>query len=211
MHSLAIDNEDYVYILTWNKKQDDEKNNYEILVFSADGNLRRQHPFEFLRETKNSSFTICVNDRKEVFIHCQGDDQLYVYDTTASEVSMFSLEQKFNAPLCLCPVKKDLLLVAPKFQDIVYVYTVAGKIALKFQIPHEIHGVEYRRITMKIIIYACVYPKCSYKLLTYSLSQKGKLMQISPPLPDEWDEFGRLTSHPNGLLALVHNKGVVYI
>ena len=73
----------------------------------------------------------------------------------------------------------------------------------------EIHGLASREITKKFIIYACVHPKSSYKLLTYS--SLGELVQISPELPDEWDEFGRLTSHSSGLLALVHNKGMVYI
>ena len=197
-----------MYILT--KTETQRKGSFlELLVFNADGIMKKQHPFEFPGKIETSCFSICVNDRKRVFIHGQGDDQLYVYNTTTSTVSMFPLEKMFNTPLCLSPYKKSLLLLAPKFQDTVYGYTEAGKMVLKIQTPHEIHGLASREITQKFIIYACVHPKSSYKLLTYS--SLGKLVQISPELPDEWDEFGRLTSHSSGLLALVHNKGMVYI
>lgn len=209
MHSLAIDDEDYVYILTRYEIQG-EKNILEIFVFSADGTMKRQHPFEFPGKTETNCFNICVNDRKRVFIHGQGDDQLYVYNTTTSTVSMFPLEKMFNTPFCLSPWKKSLILAAPKFQDIVYGYTETGKMVLKIQTPYEIHGLASREVTQMFIIYACVHPKGSYKLLTYS-SFSGKLMKISPELPDEWDEFGRLTSHSSGLLALVYKKGMVYI
>ena len=208
MHSIAIDDEDNVYILTRFEKQG-EKNIIEILVFNADGSMKRQHPFEFPGKTETSCFSICVNDRKRVFIHGRGDDQLYVYNTTTSTVSGFPLGRMFNTPLCLSAWKKSLLLVAPKFQDIVYGYTETGKMVLEIQTPYEIHGLASREVTQQFIILVCVHPKNSYKLLTYSFG--GKRRQISPELPDEWDEFGKLTSHSSGLLALVHNKGVVYI
>ena len=207
--AMASDVEDNVYIVTMSK-QTHNSYCYKLFVYDTNGKIKQQSPLEFLNGSyiQQGSFNAAVNKDKNIIISCKVLDErrIFVCDNSGQLKYTFPVEYWIEY---LSISHKNEIITAKYEGDTVYIYTEEGELKQTFKVPegHKVlGGVAFDHINEKIIVCTWYDKVEGYCLLNYSdIDKKPQILSLhslSNPT---------IISHPNAPVALVHDRGIIFI
>jgi hypothetical protein len=211
--ALAVGSDDSLHAVTRYKTEDSFY--YKLYVFDANLDRVQQQVFlECLTGPGESHHSVCIalDPNKNIFITKQDDAKVFIFDCNGNAKNSFTL-QSWNLIKDLKISTTGDVIAVELVGKTVGIYTEDGALKEEITLPslHKVCGLAFDHIDNKIIVLAEVLTGCfhEYRLLSYS--ECGELVKTLV-LPRQKGSTGyRITSHPNGPLAVVHGTGAIFI
>ena len=207
VYAMTIVGEDNVYIVTMSK-QTHNGYCYKLFVYDTNGKIKQQLPLEFLNglDMWYVSDRVAGNKDKNIIIlhRVKDENRIFVCDNSGQ------LKYSFPVENCIkyLSISHKKEIITASYGDTVYIYTEEGDLKQTFKLPrhHLVRGVAFDHINEKIIVCTWNYKTKGYCLLNYSdIDKKPQILSLhslSKPT---------IISHPNGPVALVHRRGIIFI
>ena len=207
--SLAIDEEDNVYILTQYREPTGKVYHFKLFIFDAKGNLKHQYPLQIWNGKKVTYWRkhyIAITKDKNIITHGFHDKQIHVHDSSGELKYSFPTKEINVALLSISD--ENEIIAAQWYRNSVYIYTEEGNEKKKFEVleDHKVLDLAFNHVTKEVIVLTKVDRK-EYWISSYSTT--GEKRQTVQSLGSAG--WASLTSHPSGPVALVQSNKVLYI
>ena len=202
--SVAIDNDDNVYVITCTRSTDKMSFIYKLWVFGSSGDIKRDCILDFLPGSHIVGITAqVVASDKLIFITKSEDEHLYVCDNNGKLKSSFPLTERFRRVFLSHADTGDILVGQ---RQTVCVYNEKGNLRTTIQLSdeHRMYGLAFNNSTKRII----VLTKTSDCMQLLSFGEGNDMRNLLLNF-DIWS--CRLTSHLNGLVALIGKNGGLFV
>lgn len=219
---MDIDAEDSLHVLAGFHDKTSQQWSYKLFIFDEDGKKTQESLLPFLQNSSWIKLRMAVNkDGKIAILNCQerilhiGSPKLDSKSFKRIEVDS-KLSRTGRGNMRLMDFDETKILSANRRH--VRVYTEEGKLECKFKTPEE-HGfiasVAISHTTKRILVETSIL---SDRLTILSYSERGKLTDSLCLCLDKlclkrskWIEYAKLSSHPNGAVALVGETGAALL
>ena len=215
--AIDIDAEDNIYVITAFQKSDDQLLSLKLFIFDKNGNKKLESLLPFhIRSDYSSKVIMAINKDGRIAILNLEKNTLYIGNACV-KLNSFQVEKKFS----LNEVLNNFSVVLASFDGTkvvaaankysgsrVYIYTENGQLQSKIKIPEGhrfIESVAINHATKRILV------KTLVPISLLSVSSTGELINSFSLGLSEWTREARLTSHPNGPVALVGETGASLI
>ena len=200
--SVAIDNDDNVYVITCFRHQ--TFFNYKLWVFDSTGELKRDCILDFLTSRHIVGITAQIKIIKMfILIKRTEDEHVYICDTNGKLKFSFALKERIGQVFLSNSCENEIIVGQAQT---VYVYTYEGNLRRQIKLPkdHKIYGLAFNEITKNIIVLS----KDTYcmHIMSYDETNDMKTLLLSSEMC-----LCNLISHPKGLVALIDKKGGLFI
>ena len=218
---MTIDANDNLYIITMIKhSQKKRRLEYMLYIFDSCGVLNHKcllGLLGFMSLSYYSAFdggSIAVNRLGQIVMYKFKDQQIYIFDTNGQLLREFPdvrAENGILGTVYLTSSDTNEIIMARYPQNAVSIYTPGGKYNRAFHAPneHTIAGIAFNHITKSIILLTKLWSKSSTQmyLLSYGPNaEEPQMLQL-----DNVSQDCKLRSHPNGLVALITEDGVIFV
>ncbi len=211
---MTIDANDNLYIITENQQsQNKQRLDYMLYIFDSCGVLKHKCLLGFTNPhwVSYDRWSIAVNRLGQIVMNKAKDKQIYIFNTNGQLLREFPEERAeyglLGSIVYLTSSNTNEIIAVKYYQNTVFVYTLEGKYNRIFQPPkgHTMAGIYFNHITKSIILVTDPWPK--RYLLSYGLNaEEPQMLQL-----DNVCRYCKLTSHPNGLVALITEDEVIFI
>ncbi len=214
--AMGIDFEDNIYVTTTFRKSDEKQWEFKLFIFDKNGNKKLESLLPFLQYSLKGVH-MAINKKfngKIGVLDCE--TKVLNTGNVCIEQNSFKVEES----LFLEELSKQRIFshvwfsdsngtkVIAACDDTVNIYTENGQLQRNIKIPEEhgseIHSVAINHVTKRILV------KMREGSLQ-SFSETGKLIDSLSLESCKWTHFAKLTSHPNGQVALVGDTGAVLL
>ena len=214
---MTIDANDNLYIITINEQSQNKLNlDYMLYIFDSCGVLKHKCLLGFMNPhwVFYDRASIVVNKLGQIVMNKVEDKQIYIFDANGQLLRKFPdvrAEDGILSTVYLTSSDTNEIITAQYDQNAVFIYTVEGKYNRAFHAPkeHKIAGIGFNHITKSIILQTSMRTKSfgQMYLLSYGPNaEEPQMLQL-----DDVSSIHKLTSHPNGLVALITPDGVIFI
>ena len=214
--AMNIDAEDNIYVITVFLKSGDQLWSLKLFILDENGNKKLESPLPFLQRSCSRAVSMAINkDGRIAILDCE-EKTLYIGNAcvklNSSQVEKICSLHSFSSlvpVICFSDFDETKVIAADKYTG-VYIYTENGQLERNIKIPdgHEfIHSVGINHVTKRIIVKTLHASQCS--LLSFSAT--GKLIDSLCLGSGKWMESAKLSSHPNGPVALVGETAAALI
>ncbi len=215
---MVVDAEDNIYVITAFQKSDDQLWSLKLFIIDKHGNKKFESPLPF-HVSSPSKVSMAINKDGRIAIFEPEMKTLYIGKACVKpnsfqvekkfplrELSNHPYDQNINPGICFADFNGTKVIAADGYTG-VYIYTENGQLESKIKIPEEhgfIHSAAINHVTKRILVK-------TYDTSLLSFSETGKLIDSLCFRSSEWIENARLTSHPNGPVALIGYPGAALI
>jgi hypothetical protein len=210
---LAVDSNDNVYVLRCleTRTENGDVKVYVLYVLDKSYNVKHDRKLGFLQKTSRFWVRIAINKNDNIIMIIDDDPYVYVCDNSGN--LKFKFERDSEVPRYSFSIsdENDIMISSRKNRN-VDIYTEAGNLKLTISLPveHKVVSVTFHHLICKIVILSLNILKDSYFLLCYT--KTGELETstfFSERIPQEL--LPHITSSPNGPIAVVWSKRIIYI
>ena len=212
--SLAIDEEDNVYIVT-RCKATDYIYHYKLFIFDAKGNLKHQCLLQIWNGKKVTHWrkhSIAITKDKNIITYGFDDKQIHVHDSSGELKYSFPTKEINVALLSISD--ENEIIPAQRGSQCVYIYTEEGNEKKKFEVleDHKVLDVAFNHVTKAVIVLTRID---GHELWISSYSTTGEKRKTVRSFAIECMPSiittTSLTSHPSAPVVLVQDQSVLYI
>ena len=203
--SLAIDEEDNVYIVT----RCDNVHHNKLFVYDAIGNMKHRTQLICIDGIFGYfGCSIAITKDKKIIAHGHRNEQIHVCDSSGELKYSFPTKELYIDFLSISD--KNEIIAAVRLSKFIYIDTEEGNEKRKLEVPedHKVLGVAFNHITKEVVV--LTYYHMRQYILIYSTTG-GKLETVPITFELEGAFYHDLTSHPSGPVALVSKKAIFYI
>jgi hypothetical protein len=218
VEAMDIDAEDNIHVITAFRKSDDQSWSFKLFIFDENGNKKHESVLPFHQSSRKRAGIAINKDGKIAILNCE-EKILYIgnvcVELNSSKVdkslslSEFSITIVWmNSSILFSDFNGTKIIAADYYT--VYIYTENGQLERKIKIPEErgfIVSVAINHVTNNILVKTCQSSGRSW----VSFSEIGELTNSLCLGSSEWIRRAVLTSHPNGLVALVGETGAALL
>ena len=215
VEAMNIDAEDNIYVITAFQKSDEQLWSLKLFIFEKNGNKKLETPLPFqISSAYSSEVIMAINEDGRIAILDRDKKTLYIGNTCV-KLNSFQVEKIFsfsevreNCSVVLAFDGTKVVAAAEYSSHVYIIYTENGQLQSKFKIPqgHEfIVSVAINHVTKRILV------KTLFPTSLLSFSSTGELIDSLCLESSEWIKRAKLTSHPNGPVALVGVTGAFLI
>ena len=209
---LAVDNNDNVYIISCveTRAENGDVKSYVLNVLDETYNAKHNITLDFLQAT-GDGMNIAINKNNDIIMMKNDDPYVYVCDNSGN--LKFKFERDSEVPRYSFSISdENNIMISSRKNRNVDIYTEAGNLKLTISLPveHKVVSVTFHHLICKIVILSLNILKDSYFLLCYT--KTGELETstfFSERIPQE--PLPHITSCPNGPIAVVWSKRIIYI
>ena len=215
---LAVDNNNIVYVvrgLSLGAPTENVVHMYSCMLNVLNKNYDAKHvcKFDLFWNIWNVdlaylSVAMTINKNNNIILISDMDPHVYICDNTGKLKHVFQTPS-FPSSYLSISNKNDILL---SLSDCVYLYAEEGNLKSTIKLPegHEVHGIAFHYVILRIIVLTYVEKEHSYFLLCYS--ETGELETSSHFCIENEDTFDiSITSHLSGPFAVVRKKSITFI
>ena len=208
---LAVDNNNNVYVvvlLITRTENGDVKN---VVLHVLDENYHVKHDsctLDFM-DVSASFVSIAINKNNNIIMIRVNDPYVYIFDNTGTLQHKFDHDSSGLPSLSIS--EQDKIITSSGNLKAMVTFPEEGNLKSTVKLPgdHEIFAVAYHYGIRKIIVLTYVKKNNSYFLLCYT--EAGDL-ETSTFFCEGIDyERIKITSHPNGPVAVVREKSITFI
>ena len=207
--AMNIDVEDNIYFITAFQKSDEQLWSFKLYIVDQNGNKKLETPLPFQISSCSSEVRVAINKVGRIAI-LHGEKKTLYIGNACVKLNSFQVENNFslhevleNSSVVLDFDGTKVVAAAqysPYFCLQVYIYTENGQLQSKFKLPEGhvyIDSVAINHVRKRILV-KTVFPT---SLLNFSST--GELINSFSSAFNKWIRDAKLTSHPNGPVALV--------
>jgi hypothetical protein len=215
VEAMDIDAKDNLYVITTFRESDDESRSFKLFIFDENGNKKHECPLPFHYRSPTEKVCMAINKDGKIAILNREKSFLYIGNVCA-KLNSFKVDD------CLRLNELSIMRVNFRFSDFngtkiisadkyaVYICTENGESEQKIKIPEEhglVESVAINHSTKHILVKTC--QSSGPSLLSFS--ETGELINSLCLGSSEWIRHSKVTSHPNGPVALVDQTGAALL
>ena len=204
INSVAVDNNDSIYVITCSQGQ--ISFNYRLWVFDASGKFQHDGVLEFLTSRHIVGITAQIKViHNLILIKKAEDEHVYICETNGKLRCSFTLMERFGQVFLHNSDENEILV---GHGHVVFVYTCTGNLIKTIKLPegHKIFGVVFNNLTKNMIVLTKT-SNCTH-LLSYDKTNNIQKLSLRLDLCI-WS--CSLIAHPKGLVALINKKGGLFV
>ena len=213
--AIDIDADNNICFIAMYQQSDDHLWSFKLFIFEENGNKKFEAPLSFHQSSYEGVSMIIKKDGKISIFNCE-TKALYI-GKVCIELNSFEVERSLSLTevgmgflpcLRFADFNGAKIIAADLFHF--YIYTEMGGLQLKIRIPEKHEFIDSFAINhmMKRIL---VKTRDSSGRVLLSFSETGELISSLCLGSNKWIVFAKLTSHVNGLVALVGGKGAALL
>ena len=218
--AMDIDAKDNLYVITsFSRSFDDPSRAFILRIFDKNGNKKFQAPLTFFGI---ASFfrgpLMTVSQDEQIGILDSAQNILHIGKIRPGRSTEVTFDKSYHLK-ALSDVRCTKIqfsnyfgrnIIAADDKDTVYIYTENGLLQRRIKLPNgygKIYSFAINHKTKRILVNTCVSP--AYAL--YSVSITDEVIDCLCLGSSPWMNYAKLTSNPNGAVALINSEGAVFL
>ena len=212
--ALAVSLDDKVYVVARYKA--DKTFYYNLYILDADlGRVQQQVSLGCLTGAGEVHHKVClaVDSNKNIFVTKQDDATVFVFDRDGRPKNNFSL-QNWNLIKDLKISATGEVVAAELVGKTVGIYTDNGSLRQDITVPglHKVSALAIDYIDNTVLVLTEVLTSgCFHEYRLLSFSESGELAKTLILPRQKENAAYRISSHPSGPVAVVHEAGVIFL
>ena len=213
IEAIAFDKNNKVYVvrsIKTRRKGNEDVKSYVLNVLDENYTAIQEYTLYFVEKRFFDMVRIAINEDNNITMIIDNDPHVFVCDNTGQLKHKFACDSGCLPSLGISG--QNEIVRSSRYLNAVHMYSMEGDLKLTIKLPedHKIRGLAFHYVICKIIVLTCVEKNCSYYLLCYT--NAGQLEKTTFLYKDKNNEyFPKITSHPNGPVAIVREQSIIYI
>ena len=213
IEAIAFDKNNHVYVVRSIKtrlKGNEDVKSYVLNVLDENYNAIQEYTLYFVEKRFFDMVRIAINEDNNITMIIDNDPHVYVCDNTGQLKHKFACDSGCLPSLGISG--QNEVIRSSRDLTAVHMYSKEGDLKLTIKLPedHKVRGLAFHYVIRKIIVLTYVEKSCAYHLLCYT--NTGQLEATTFLYKDKDNEhFPKITSHPNGPVAIVREQSITFI